>query len=223
MKVEHFGLSLIHADDEDEGYVSEPEQVLQRAIRIKRLSSKATLPTRESRFGAGHDIHAINEFTIPAQGQVLVETGIALGLPKGTYPRIAPRSSLASKKGIAINGGVIDVDYTGEVNVIIVNHGKSDCRIQPGDWIAQIIIEKIDTADMMEVDDLQITERADGGFGRTDMSPKRTTPVTDCKPIIYFLQANREDNEYFRRRRYGKIPEIAQRIYINLKRNNLTR
>ena len=93
-------------------------------------------------------------------------------MPKGTYARIAPRSGLASKKGIAINGGVIDADYAGEVKVIMVNHGKNDCRIQPGDRIAQLIIEKIDTSDMMEVDDLEITERAERGFGSTDMSPK---------------------------------------------------
>ena len=160
---------LIHADDEDEGYVSEPEQVLQQAIRIKRRSAKAKLPTKGSRLVAGHDIHTINEFTLPAQGQVLAETGIAMGLPKGTNARIAPRSGLVSKKGIAINGGVIDADYTGEVKVIMLNHGKIDCRIQAGDRIAQLIVRKIDTSDMMEVDNLEITERDDKSFGSTDI------------------------------------------------------
>ena len=173
LKPEHFGLSLSYADDEDERDVSEPEQVLQQAIRIKRLSAKATLPTKGSRLAAGHDIYAINEFTIPAQGQVLAETGIAIGLPKGTYARIAPRSGLASRKGIAINGGVIDADYTGEIKVIMINHGKTDCRIQAEERIAQLIIEKIDTSDMMEVDDLEVTERAGKGFGSTDMCHKR--------------------------------------------------
>lgn len=65
---------------------------------------------------------------------------------------------MASKKGIAMNGEVIDADYTGEVKVIMVNHGKSDCRIQGGDRIAQRIIEKIDTSDLMAVDDLEVTE-----------------------------------------------------------------
>ena len=96
----------------------------------------------------------INEFTIPAQGQVLAETSITIRPPKGTYVRIAPRSGLASKKGIAINGGVIDADYTGEVKVIMINHRKIDYRILAGDRMAQLIIEKIDTSDMMEVDDL---------------------------------------------------------------------
>ena len=209
-ETEHFGLSLIHADNEDERYVSEPEQVLQQAIKIKRLSDKATLPTKGSRLAAGHDIYAIDKFTIPAQGQVLAETGIAIGLPKGTYARIAPRSGLASNKGIAINGGVIDADYTGEIKVIMVNQGKADCRIQPGDRIAQLIIEKIDTSDFTEVDNLKNTERADRGFGSTDLSPKRTTPVADCKPMICFLQANHKDNEYFDAEDMGRHPRLLK-------------
>jgi len=142
LKPEHFQISLIHEDDEYEGYISEPEPKIKNGIRVKRLSSKAILPTKGSRLAAGHDIYAIGEFTIPAQGQVLAKTGIAIGLPKGSYARIAPQSGLASKKGIAINGGVIDADYTGEIRVIMINHGKADCRIQEEDRIAQLIIEK---------------------------------------------------------------------------------
>ena len=63
--------------------------------------------------------------------------------------------------------------------------------------MAQLIIEKTDTSEMMEVDDLAMTERAEGVFGSTDISPKRTMPVTDFKPMIWFLQANHKDNEYF--------------------------
>ena len=206
LKPEHFGLSLIQADDEDEGYVSEPELVLQQAIRLKRLSAKATLSTKGSQLVAGHDIYAINKFTIPAQGQVLAATGIAIvGLPNGTYARIAPRSILASKKDMAINGGVIYANYIGEVKIIIQSREK---RLQypNGDRIAQLIIKTIDTSDMMEVDDLEVTERAEGGFETTDMSPKRATPVTDCQLMICFLQANQKDNEYFYTEDMGRHP-----------------
>ena len=174
LKPEQLQISLIHEDDEDEGYISEPEPMIKNGIRVKRLSSQPKLPTKGSRLVAGHDIYAISEFTIPPQGQVLAETGIAIGLPKGTYARIAPRSGLARKKGIAINGGVIEADYTGEIRVIMINHGKAHCRIQEGDRIALLIIEKINTSDIMEVNELEVTERADSGFGSTDMSPKRT-------------------------------------------------
>jgi len=92
LKSEHFQISLIHEDDKDEGYISEPELAIRNRVRVKRLSNKAILPTKGSRLAAGHDIYTISEFTIPVQGQVLAETGIAIGLPKGTYARIAPQS-----------------------------------------------------------------------------------------------------------------------------------
>ena len=76
---------------------------------------------------------------IPAQGQKAVHTGLALGLPRGTYVRLAARSGLANKKRINVGGGVIDVDYTGEVKVILMNHGTQDCLIQAGEQIGQII------------------------------------------------------------------------------------
>jgi len=102
LKPEHFQISLIHQEDEEEGYISEAQLMVKNGIRVKRLSTKAIVPTNVSRLAAGHDIYAISKFTIPAQGQGLAERGIAIGLPKGTYARIAPRSGLASKKGIAI-------------------------------------------------------------------------------------------------------------------------
>jgi len=90
LKPQHFQISLIQENDEDEGYISEPEPTIKNGIRVKRLSSKAILPTKGSRLAAGHDLYAIGQFTIPAQGQILAETGIAMGIPKGTYARIAP-------------------------------------------------------------------------------------------------------------------------------------
>ena len=103
----------------------------------------------------GHDVYGINEFMIPAQGQVLAEAGITIGLPSGRFARIVHQSRLASKKRIAINGGVINMDYTEEVKVIMVNHRKSDCRIQTRDRIAKLKIKKIDTTDIMEMDDMK--------------------------------------------------------------------
>ena len=63
---------------------------------------------------------------------------------------------------------------------------------------------------MMEVDDLETTERAERGFGSTDMSPKRTTPVRDCKPMICFLQADHKDNEYFDAEDMGRHPRLLK-------------
>jgi len=102
------------------------------------------------------------------------------------------------------------VDYTGEIRVIMINHCKADCRIQDGDPIAQLIIEKINTSDIREVDELELRERPDSGFGSTDMSPKRPISVTDAQPMICFLQADSSNNEYFDVEDIGNHPRLRQ-------------
>jgi len=164
------------------------------AIQVMKMAAKATLPSKGSRFSAGHDLYALKEILIPARGQSLVGTGIAIGIPQETYARIAPRSGLAYKESIGIGGGVIDADYTGEVKVIMMNHGKKSYQVQEGDRIAQMIIEKIDTSDMMEVDNLQITDRGNKGFGSTDLLPKRTIAVEQGGPIMCQLYADSWEN-----------------------------
>jgi len=103
-----------------------------------KLSDKAIIPTKGSRFAAGQDIYALTDGLVPAKGQTMVETRIAIGVPEGTYGRLAARSGIASKIGIAVGRGVIDADYTGEVKVILRNHGKGDCVFKAGDRIAHV-------------------------------------------------------------------------------------
>jgi len=122
---------------------------------------------------AGHDIYALKDGTIPAQRHMLVDTGIAIGLPRGTYGRLAVRSGMASTHKIAVGGGVIDVDYTGEIKVILRNHGDTSYEFRAGDRIAQLIVVKRQTHDAMEIDNLEHTERGTQGFGSTDLGPKR--------------------------------------------------
>ena len=146
---------------------------------------------------AGRDLSAMEEVSIPAKGQTLVDTGLAIGLPTGTYARIAPRSSLANNKRINVGGGVIDADYTGEVKVIFMNHGTQDCLIQAGERMAQIIVEKINTETAVQVDHLANSDRGTKGFGSTDLSPTRTIKSHQTIPQISFLHANHKDNDYF--------------------------
>jgi len=127
--------------------------------RIKRLQRNAIISSKGSRMAAGHDIHALKDGTIPAQRQMLVDTGIAIGLPRGTYGRLAARSGMASKHRIAVGGGVIDADYTSEIKVILRNHGDTNYEFMAGDRIAQVIVEKIQTHDAMEIDNLEDTAR----------------------------------------------------------------
>ena len=112
-------------------------------LRIKRLFKDVKISTQGSRMAAGHDIYAVEEGSIPAKGQAFVGTGIAIGLPKGICGRLAARSGMTSKNGIAVGGGVVNADYTGEVKVILGNHGKGEYQFKACDRIAQLIVEKI--------------------------------------------------------------------------------
>ncbi|KAI9764159.1 MAG: Deoxyuridine 5'-triphosphate nucleotidohydrolase [Geoglossum simile] len=82
-------------------------------LQVKKLSPKGRAPTRGSAFAAGYDIYSAHDTTIPARGKALVDTGIAVAVPAGTYGRIAPRSGLSSKHFIDTGAGVIDADYRG--------------------------------------------------------------------------------------------------------------
>ena len=136
---------------------------------------------------AGHDLYAMEEVLIPPKGQTLVDTGLAVGLPRGTYARIAARSCLANKKRMHVRGGVFDADYTGEVKVIFMNHGTQDCLIQAGEQIAQLIVEKINTETAVQVGHLANTERRTKGFGSTDLNLRQTIKSNQTIPQISFL------------------------------------
>ena len=142
--------------------------ILAEKIRFKPLKEDATNPTRGSSQAAGLDLYSIEQRMIVRGGRTLVGTGIAIGLPQGTYGRITPRSGLASKAGISIDAGVIDRDYTGKIKVLLVNNGPEEFRIRKGDRIAQRVIERCSLGEAMEVDSLEETERNSNGFGSTD-------------------------------------------------------
>ena len=172
MKPDLFQISLVQIghDQQDEGYESDISEQ-DDSLRIKLLSSEAKMPAKGSRMAAGHDLYAMEEVLIPAKGQILVDTGLAVGLPRGKYARIASRSGPANKKRINVGGGVINADYTGEVKVILMNHWTQDCLIQAGERMAQIIVEKINTETAVQVEHLANTDRGTKGFGSTDLNP----------------------------------------------------
>ncbi|KAF7301524.1 dUTPase domain-containing protein [Mycena indigotica] len=136
-------------------------------LLIKRLSDKAKLPTRGSPLSAGYDLYSAEKKTIPARGKALVDTQISIAVPAGTYGRVAPRSGLASKFMIDTGAGVIDADYRGVVFVLLFNLSDKDFEVEEGDRIAQLIIERIYTPEILEVQDLDETLRGAGGFGST--------------------------------------------------------
>jgi len=137
------------------------------SLLVKKLHPDANITTRGSEGAVGYDLYSIDDVVISPTQRVTVATGIALGLPEGVYGRIAPRSGLAVKYGIQVGAGVVDPDYTGEIKVVLFNHGDKDFEVKKGDRIAQLILERCETPDVEEVDDIKDTERGANGFGST--------------------------------------------------------
>ena len=129
------------------------------------------LPTYATPQSAGMDLRAnIDEpITLKPLSRILVPTGLFIALPEGYEAQIRPRSGLAIKKGITClnTPGTIDADYRGEVGVILINLSNEDFIIQPGERIAQMVINKFEKIEFELVNTLDETERGAGGFGHT--------------------------------------------------------
>jgi dUTP pyrophosphatase len=140
-------------------------------VEIKYLREGAVTPAYMTEHAAGMDLFAAIEDPLRlAPGQrALVPTGIALALPVGFEAQVRPRSGLALKKGITLVNapGTIDADYRGEIGVIVINHGAEEVSIHSGDRIAQLVVAPVCRAVLRQVEELDETVRADGGFGHT--------------------------------------------------------
>jgi len=196
LKTEHFEVSVIHQKPNAETALT-PEKHEPTSLRIMKFSDTAIVLTKGSRFAASHDIYALTDGLVPAKAQIMVGTGIAIGLPEGPYGRLAARSGIPSKMGIAVGGGVINADYTGEVKVILQNHGKADCLFKAGDRIRQLLIERIANAEATEVDYPGSTERGKLGFGSSDLNLKRSITLKEVGVKICFLHPDTSENEFF--------------------------
>jgi dUTP pyrophosphatase len=140
-------------------------------IAVKRLehAGDLPLPSYETAGSAGMDVRAAEERVIAPGQRGLVGTGLAFAIPAGYEIQVRPRSGLALKKGISIPNtpGTIDSDYRGELKVILINHGAEDFIIERGDRIAQIVVAPVQRGILVEVADLEETQRGSGGFGST--------------------------------------------------------
>ena len=139
-------------------------------VRIINKSSH-TLPEYATADSSGLDIRASLDKVCEIQPleRVLVPTGLYLEIPSGYEAQIRPRSGLAIKHGITClnTPGTIDADYRGEIKVILINLSKDVQRIENGDRIAQIVFQKVEKAEWVNVELLNETERNEGGFGHT--------------------------------------------------------
>ena len=141
------------------------------AIRVKKLREGAKLPTYGSAEAAGADLYACLESDVViAPGEsAFIPTGLAMEIPKNCAGLIYARSGLACKRGLAPANkvGVVDSDYRGEFMVVLHNHGREAQSVSNGERIAQLVITPVLTPGYTEVEELDDTERAAGGFGST--------------------------------------------------------
>ena len=142
------------------------------SIKIKVVNKGSQeLPKYETKNSVGMDLRAnIKEgIVIRPLDRALIPTGLHIALPEGYEAQIRPRSGLALKKGITClnTPGTIDSDYRGDVGVILANISNEDFVVNPGDRIAQMIINKVERAKFELVESLDETDRGEGGFGHT--------------------------------------------------------
>lgn len=139
-------------------------------VKIVNQSGNA-LPAYKTALSAGMDLNAVleNTITLKPLERALVKTGLFIQLPAGYEAQVRPRSGFALKQGITVlnTPGTIDADYRGEIGVILVNLSNEAVAIENGERIAQLVIAKHETVNWQEVDELDDTDRGQGGFGST--------------------------------------------------------
>jgi len=136
-------------------------------IRFQRLTDSATIPARGSPGAAGLDLCADQAGVIPARSWGCVTTGIAASLPVDHVGLVWPRSGMAVKHGIDTLAGVIDCDYRGEIKVVLMNHASTDYAYQAASRIAQLVVQRYQPCEAVEVESLGETIRGVKGFGHT--------------------------------------------------------
>ncbi len=140
-------------------------------LLVKRVSAAAKLPSYEHEGDAGLDLYAVEACEIGPGQRKLVPTGLSIALPKGFEAQVRPKSGLALKNGLTVlnTPGTIDAGYRGEIGVIVINHGQQAFKVEAGKKIAQLVVAKVEQAEVVEVQELDLTSRNQGGFGSTGL------------------------------------------------------
>ena len=144
-------------------------------MKLKVINrSHHPLPEYSTPLSAGLDLRAnlSSPVTLRPMGRALIPTGLFIALPPGFEAQVRPRSGLALKKGIGVlnSPGTIDADYRGEIGVILVNLSDEPFVVQDGERIAQMVVARHERVEWTAVDELDETERGDGGFGHTGVN-----------------------------------------------------
>jgi dUTP pyrophosphatase len=137
-------------------------------LRVRRLDPAARLPTRAYDGDAGLDLYALEPAQLGPGERISVRTGIAVEIPAGQAGLVLPRSGLAARHGIALVNapGLIDAGYRGEVKVLLLNTDRAVAfNVEAGERIAQLVLVRVETPQVTEVEELALSERGMGGFG----------------------------------------------------------
>ena len=137
-------------------------------LRVRRLDPRARLPTRAYPGDAGLDLYALEDGVLAPGERASIGTGIAVEIPHGQAGLVLARSGLAARHGIALVNapGLIDAGYRGEVRVLLLNTDRSaPFAVAVGDRIAQLVLVRVETPAVEEVEELALSDRGAGGFG----------------------------------------------------------
>jgi dUTP pyrophosphatase len=137
-------------------------------LRVRRLDGRALLPTRAYPGDAGLDLYALDDHVLEPGERAAIGTGISVEISDGQAGLVLPRSGLAARHGIALVNapGLIDSGYRGEIRVLLLNTDRREpFTVSAGARIAQLVLVRVETPDVTEVDDLALSERGAGGFG----------------------------------------------------------
>ena len=137
---------------------------------VQRLDRDLPLPAYAREDDAGLDLYAREGVTLAPGARAAVGTGVAMALPDGYAGFVLPRSGLALRHGLSLvnTPGLIDAGYRGEIRVILINHDPTTpVTLSRGDRIAQLVVQRVEQVDVIEVDTLPETHRGSGGFGST--------------------------------------------------------
>ena len=136
-------------------------------VKILKEDPEVKSPNYANPGDAGMDFYSAESVVIKVNERKVVKTGIKMAIPEGYVGLIWDKSGLAAKKGVKTMAGVIDAGYRGEVGVVLHNLGQEDFEIEKNMKIAQMLIQPIHSPDVEEVNDLDETQRGEGGFGST--------------------------------------------------------
>ena len=138
-------------------------------IKIKKLSETAISPKYANPGDAGMDFYSNETVNLQPNERKLISTGIIMAIPEGYVGLIWDKSGLASKHGLKTMAGVIDSGYRGEIKVLVHNLSNQLYLVEAGKKIAQMLIQPVEQKTITEVEDLNQTDRGEGGFGSTGL------------------------------------------------------